>query len=147
MDKGQAQEQLQKLLDLMGFHDFSLSYDDEGSRVSVFIDEREISEKALPNFVSSLDQLVKLMIRRTRDEGAIFVDVNNYRRERENIILEIARGAARKAVATKEEIALPVMNAYERRLIHTELASRPDIKTESVGEGRNRYVVVRPIME
>ena len=43
MDKGQAQEQLQKLLDLMGFHDFSLSYDDEGSRVSVFIDEREIS--------------------------------------------------------------------------------------------------------
>ena len=97
--------------------------------------------------MSNLDRLVKLMAKKIRDDISVFVDVNNYRRERETIILEIARGAARKAVATKEEIALPIMNAYERRLIHTELASRPDIKTESVGEGRDRYVVVRPIIE
>jgi predicted RNA-binding protein Jag len=39
------------------------------------------------------------------------------------------------------------MNAYERRLIHAELAARPDVKTESLGEGRGRYVVVKPILE
>lgn len=140
-------EDLKKLLEHMGFKDFSLSYDEASSRFSLFIDEQEISEKALPSFVSNLDRLVKLMAKKIQDDISVFVDINNYRRERENIILEIARGAARKAVATKEEIALPIMNAYERRLIHAELASRPDIKTESVGEGRDRYVVVRPIIE
>lgn len=141
------QGDLKKLIELMGFKDFSLSYDDASSRISVFIEDREISEKSLSGFVADLDRLVKLMVKKMGSEGSIFVDVNNYRRERENIILEIARGAARKAVATKQEIALPVMNAYERRLIHTELASRPDIKTESVGDGKERYVVVKPITE
>ncbi|MBI2506918.1 MAG: hypothetical protein HYW00_02165, partial [Candidatus Colwellbacteria bacterium] len=36
------------------------------------------------------------------------------------------------------------MNAYERRLVHTELAMRPDVTTESVGT-ISRYVVVKPI--
>ena len=39
------------------------------------------------------------------------------------------------------------MNSYERRIIHVELASRPDVATESVGLGRARYVVIRPIDE
>ena len=33
------------------------------------------------------------------------------------------------------------MNAYERRLVHTELATRPDVKTESIGEGSERHIV------
>lgn len=143
----QLQENLQKIVELMGFKDCSLNYDEQSSRISIFIGDREVSEKNLPVLVSSLDHLIKLVAKKNKGERAIFVDVNNYRRERENIILELARGAARKAMATKEEVALPVMNAYERRLIHAELASRPDIKTESVGEGRERYVVVKPITE
>ena len=87
------------------------------------------------------------MAKKRNPESVVFVDVNSYRKERENIILELARGAARKAAGTKTDITLPPMNAYERRLIHSELASRPDIKTESVGEGKERYVVVKPILE
>ena len=37
------------------------------------------------------------------------------------------------------------MNAYERRLIHVEIANHPDLKTESIGEGRERRVVIKPI--
>ncbi len=130
----------------MGFEDFSISCDTEGSRFSIFLNEGEGFKKLLPLFVTNLDHLVKLMGQKQKIETTIFIDINNYRKERESIILEIARGAARKAVATKEGIALPIMNAYERRLIHVELASRPDIKTESVGEGKSRYVVVKPII-
>ncbi len=143
----ELQNVLKKLIELMGFHDFSLSYDAEGSRISIYVEDREVISRFLPVLVSNLDRLAKLMAKKTSATGSIFVDVNNYRRERENLILEIARGAARKAIATGEEIALPVMNAYERRLIHTELAARPDVKTESLGEGRNRYVVVKPIAD
>ena len=76
---------------------------------------------------------------------SIFVDVNNYRKKREGLILELARAAARKSVAEKKEISLPPMNAYERRLVHVDLASRPDIKTESSGEGSSRCIVIKPI--
>ena len=37
------------------------------------------------------------------------------------------------------------MNSYERRLVHVELAIHPDVTTESIGAGKNRYVIIKPI--
>ncbi len=73
------------------------------------------------------------------------IDINNYRKERERLILELAKAAAQKAVTTKQAVLLPAMNPYERRLIHVELSIRPDVKTESVGEGRERGVSIKPL--
>jgi len=39
---------------------------------------------------------------------------------------------------------LDPMPSFERRIIHLELADRKDIKTESVGEGVERRIVIRP---
>lgn len=135
---------LQKIIELIGFTDFSISLDSENKRFAVFINDNFI-ERNLSDFVVCLDHLVKLIAKKTGEEGIVFVDVNNYRKQREDLILELARAAARKAITSKQEISLPAMNAYERRLVHLELASRPDIKTESVEQGRERYVVVKPI--
>lgn len=143
--QNELQEQLKTVVELMGFRDFSISYDASSSRVLVFVGEQELPKKFVPLLMTNLDHVARLMSKKSEDGHTVFVDVNNYRKERENLIVELARGAARKAVATKQEITLPVMNAYERRLIHVELASRPDIKTESLGEGKGRYVVVKPI--
>ncbi|MDD5433753.1 MAG: hypothetical protein PHE77_03845, partial [Candidatus Pacebacteria bacterium] len=44
----------------------------------------------------------------------------------------------------REKVLFP-MNAFERRIIHTELAKRSDVTTESTGAGDNRKVVVRPV--
>lgn len=141
----QLQNNLKKLIELMGFDDFSVHYEDGSSRFSVFINNGEFFKKVLPSFVVNLDYLVKLMANKMDSSFSVFVDINNYRKEREDLILELARAAARKVTATKQEISLPAMNAYERRLIHVELASRPDVSTESVGEGKNRYVIVKSI--
>lgn len=141
----QIHHNIQKLIELMGFSDFSVSYDAEGGRFSVFINDGNFLNKFLPDFIIALDRLVKLMIKKINEEKQVFVDVNNYRKERENLILELARAAARKAAVSGQEVNLPAMNAYERRLVHLELASRPDIKTESAGEKKERRVVVRPI--
>lgn len=135
-----------KLIELMGFEDFSVDYDAESSRLAIIISEdSESFRKQLPVFVTNLNHLSRLIAKRINSDLSFFVDINYYHKERENLIVELARGAARKVVATKKEVALPIMNAYERRIIHLELASRPDLKTESVGEGKNRYVVIRPI--
>ncbi|MEK7149586.1 MAG: R3H domain-containing nucleic acid-binding protein [Patescibacteria group bacterium] len=139
----QLQVIIKQIIEGMGFSDYSLSYDKESNRVSLIIDD-QIFSKNLADFVFDLNQVVKLVAKKNGWEPVV-IDVNNYRRQRHELILELARAAARKTVATKEEIALPPMNAYERRLIHVELAGRPDLKTESIGEGKERGVIVKPI--
>jgi predicted RNA-binding protein Jag len=39
------------------------------------------------------------------------------------------------------------MNSYERRIVHVELAIHPEVTTESMGVGKERYVIVKPIEE
>lgn len=129
----------------MGFHEARVECDPEGRRLSVYINDEYVPiKKSIMQIVSAVNYLVTMVARREGGE-AVIVDVNNYRRERERIILDLARAAAKKAQLTKHEIPLPAMNAYERRLVHTELATRPDVKTESVGAGKERYVVIKPL--
>ncbi len=123
---------------------FSVDVDVEGKRVNIFIYDEGIVDRFLPKLMSDLDHLVRLMAKKMQLDRVV-VDVNNYKKERERIITELAKAAARKALLEKREITLPAMNAYERRLVHVELATRPDIKTESIGEGESRQVTVKPL--
>lgn len=72
-------------------------------------------------------------------------DINNYRFQKEESLREAAKKAARQAVLGKKSVELPAMSAYERRVVHMELALRPDVTTESEGEEPERRVVVKPI--
>ncbi len=128
----------------MGFDDPSVSFDADGNRFSVLIKEENIISRFLPNFILDFNYLVKLITKKN-DWQPVVIDINNYRKQRQELIVELAKAAARKAVATKEPITLPPMNAFERRLVHTELMGRPDLTTESMGEGKERHVIVKPI--
>jgi len=74
----------------------------------------------------------------------VTIDINNYRWQAEQQLRELAHRAAKEAIFTRQPVKLPAMNGYERRIVHTELALRPDINTESEGEDPNRRVVVKP---
>lgn len=138
---------VKELIEKMGFTDYKVEVDVEHRHGTVFIhNDPGLVKENLPLIVESVNHLVQLIARR-HNQTPIFIDVNNYRKERETLIVELARATARKALATKQEIPLPAMNSYERRLAHIELASHPEVKTESVGRGHNRYVVVKPISE
>lgn len=136
--------QTKKILELMGFSDFSVDAEPEGRRLRIFINEGDWFKPWVPKVVADLEHVLRLSAKK-EDAEYVFVDVNNYRKERERLIIEIAKAAARKAVISKADVPLPAMNAYERRLVHTELGTRPDVKTESVGAGGERYVIVKPM--
>ncbi len=130
----------------MGFNDFAFEASSEPGLISVIVNDPFLTPERVPNLVINLNRVARLFAKQLGVDPVV-IDVNNYRKERENLILELARAAARKAVAVKEPVSLPTMNAYERRLVHTELAMRPDVTTESVGEGRERYVIVKVVVE
>jgi len=131
----------------MGFDDYTFELDEEHRHGRIFIHNHpSLVKEHLPAILESLNHLVQLVAKK-ENETPFFFDVNNYRREREELISELARAAARKAVVTKKSISLPAMNSYERRLIHVELAAHPEVTTESAGADRERYVIIKPIEE
>jgi spoIIIJ-associated protein len=140
----QLRDKIKKIIELMGLTGVQVDFDAETRNVSIVVGEEEWLKKMVPDLVKHLKHLINIMARKEGAEG-YFVDVNNYRKERERLIGELAKAAAQKAVATKADVRLPAMNAYERRIVHTELSMRPDVKTESVGEGKERSVIVKAI--
>ncbi|MBI5732901.1 hypothetical protein HY967_03010 [Candidatus Jorgensenbacteria bacterium] len=132
---------IKTILNLLGFSDAEINADLSHRRISILIND-EMAKNYLAVVVPSLDHLVNLILRKA-DQPNFVVDVNYYRKERERLIVELARAAAHKAVITKQEVELPAMNAYERRLVHVEITTHPELKTESMGEGKERHIVIK----
>lgn len=132
------------MVSLMGFNEFKVDIDEDTRKVLILINDKTVSKEHLPMLVLNMERVARLMAKQL-DYPPVFIDINHYKKEREGLIVKLARAAARKAAATGEPIPLPIMNAYERRLVHTELSVRPDVETESTGEHRGRHVVVKPI--
>ena len=95
--------------------------------------------------LSALQHLLRILMRKKAEERINFsVDVNGYREDQRQSIIDLAHEIANKVTQEKKSIVLRPMNAYERRIVHVELANVSDIRTESMGEGEDRKVVVKP---
>ena len=127
----------------MGFSEVRAEVEEEHKKISVVIGDG-LTRDEVGFMLPALEHVVNLMTRREKLPPYV-VDVNYYRKERERLIAELARAAARKAVATKTEVELPPMNGYERRLVHVEIATHPELTTESVGTGKERRVIIKRI--
>lgn len=132
----------QNLISYLNFTESRVEFDDEHKRVSIHINDEIIDSKNIPALIDSFSKVLKLIAKKY-DEGPINVDVNDHHRDREKMIIELAKAGAKKASLMKTEVVLPPMNSFERHLVHDELATRPDIKTESTGEETNRRVVIK----
>ena len=136
---------IKKIIELMGFSDYRVEVKPDQRRSSVYIyDSEPLVKENLPLIVESMNHFLQ-MVARKNEWPPVVLDVNNYRQERERLITELARAAAKKVSQTRQEVYLPSMNSYERRIVHVELAVHPEVKTESVGEAKERHVVVKPI--
>lgn len=135
---------IKKILELLRLRGSTVTIDEAGRRISLLTEEDEWFKQRTPELIKELKYLSAIIARQAGEEP-FSIDIDNYGKERERLIVELAKAAAQKAVATKQEVKLPAMNAFERRLIHTELSIRPDVKTESAGEGKERSVVIKPI--
>lgn len=93
--------------------------------------------------IKELETIVRLMIKNTGDV-AISLDVNDYKHTKLASLLGVIEGVVGQVISTGKALALDPMSAYERRMVHMALATRAGISTESIGEGANRRIVIRP---
>ena len=75
---------------------------------------------------------------------SIILDVENYREKRKKTLMKLAEQLSNQVISTKKSVELEPMPAFERKIIHSYLAEKKAVKTESVGEGSNRYLVIHP---
>jgi len=94
--------------------------------------------------IESLQSLLNAMLQREDEEYAkIFVEINGYKKQKEEKLKRLANKMADNVIRFRRSIKLEPMSAYERLIIHTELAKREDVETESFGEEPRRRVVIR----
>lgn len=95
--------------------------------------------------LKALEYIIRLIALKGLDQKAgLVLDLNDFLEKRNSRISELARLVAERVQTTQKSFVLRPMSAYERRLVHLELAGWTDIKTESIGEEPRRRVVIKP---
>ncbi|HXY23481.1 MAG TPA: R3H domain-containing nucleic acid-binding protein [Candidatus Acidoferrum sp.] len=74
----------------------------------------------------------------------IHIDSGGYRALRFEELKMTARVAAERVQTSKQPFRLNPMSSRERRIVHLALKDMPGVRTESVGAGEERQVVIHP---
>jgi spoIIIJ-associated protein len=72
------------------------------------------------------------------------IDIDDYRKQREYRLREIAKHAAAQVKKNNKPVKLEAMNPYERRIVHAYLSNEYGIDTTSVGKEPNRKIIISP---
>ena len=77
------------------------------------------------------------------EKAAILINVNDYREKQKERLEYIASEASKKVEERKSPMYLRGFSSYERRVMHEYVAANfPELSSYSVGEGRDRRLVV-----
>lgn len=142
----EAKDLLEKILLAMHFEDVTVIGNLEDNIIKL---EAKVSEKdtgiAIGKAGSTLDA-IELIIRKAidsrRNNVRINIDINSYKKRRDEKIIDLAADTARKVQRSKKSWNLRYMNSYERRLAHEEISKHPNVSSHSEGNDPKRYVVV-----
>lgn len=141
-----AKEFLENILKEMHFENSSVIGNLEGSIIKL---DAKVAEEdtgiAIGKGGSTLDA-IELLVRKSIDSRSnnlrVNVDINNYKKRRDEKIIELAADTVRKVQRSKKSWNLKYMNSYERRLAHEEISKYPNVASHSEGQEPKRYVVV-----
>ena len=146
-----AKELLEEILRAMHFENVSVIGNLEGSIIKL---DAKVEEKdtgiAIGKNGQSLDA-IEFIIRKAIDSRSnnlrVNIDINNYKRRRDEKIVRLTRDTAEKVAQSKKSWNLRYMNSYERRLAHEEISKHRNVTSHSEGREPQRYVVVNYVGE
>lgn len=86
----------------------------------------------------------KIVNKQNEQRVRVLVDVEGYLKTRKSNLQKMATKMAEKAKKTNKPVTIGQMNAYDRRTVHIHLKSNSAVRTQSVGEGYYRKLVIFP---
>jgi predicted RNA-binding protein Jag len=120
---------------------FFISHDGEGLQALNHIVHRIIESKT-PSLRPE-SELSPLPAKGGVGGGSILIDINGFQKKHVENIRAVAHMMSERARYFKSNIEVDPMSAFERRIVHEFLSEANDLKTESMGMGRDRRVVIK----
>ena len=133
------------IVDAMGLAvDVELTDLEDGSlRVEIVGEESEVLLRRKGEGLDALQHLVNTAYR--RDLGGnqrIVVDAQGFRRGKDQELQQMARFLMEKVKSTGVPQEMGPLNSYARRVVHLEVASDPELASESQGDGQVKRVTI-----
>ncbi len=86
----------------------------------------------------------KIVSRKCKKHIRLEIDVERYLKKRRDNLIKLAQRLSEKAKTSRKPITIGVLNAQERRIVHIALKEKPGVRTQSVGNGVMRKIIVYP---
>lgn len=87
----------------------------------------------------------QIMSRKAGEEDfkRVILDVGGWRKQKEDELETRARDLGKQVLESEKDIELEPMSAWQRRVIHMTIQELGGLSSESVGEGRDRHIVIK----
>lgn len=135
---------LREILDKMGVQ-AEISYGEQSQSDGIEVlgeDLGALIGRGGENLVALQQVVSAITSKKVSHSVHVAVDIEGYRRRREEQLKEMAARVASRVKATGSAVTLEPMLAYERRVVHLVVQETPGVRTESVGIEPNRRVVI-----
>ncbi|MEK7636562.1 MAG: R3H domain-containing nucleic acid-binding protein [Patescibacteria group bacterium] len=142
----EIKKEVENFLEKMTFPSEVLVSEDskEGFKISIHTNDGGLLIGFGGETITSIIALVKKIVQKKfPDAPRFFLDINDYRQRKRELLMEDAKNFAKQVRLYRKEVVLHPMSSFERRIIHTVLSEYPDIITESIGIDPERRIVIR----
>lgn len=95
--------------------------------------------------IDALQLLVNQIVNKDNEQfKRVAVDVGSWRKHKEGELETKSKRWADEVIQTSKEIELDPIPAWQRRIIHLVIEEIEGVTSESIGEGRERRLIIKP---
>lgn len=129
----------------MGFEDLEISIHLKNKTVYICIESNNNSLLIGKNgkVLDAIQNIIEKVIQNNfKCHYDVYVDVNNYKKNKQKKLIYTVKNVARNVVETRIDAQLDPLPSDERKLVHQIVRKIDGVHTKSVGEGDNRRVCI-----
>lgn len=125
---------------------YEIEDSDEALNVSIETKDAGRLIGARGESLEGLQLLVNQIMSRKVGEGEfkrVILDVEGWRKQKEEELKRMAQEWGKQVQETGKDLELESMSPWQRRVVHMVLGEMNGVESESVGEGRDRHIVIK----
>ena len=144
--KKSTEEKIKEFFNLIGIEDpFEFSETEESILVTIDSEDPGMIIGHHGDTLDSLQLVLSLVLAKSSGEfKRVSLEVGDYKKNRSDYLRNLAEQTKQRVLTEGQEIYLPSLKPWERREVHMYLSEDEEVVSESVGEGKERTLVVKP---
>ena len=124
---------------------FEVEEGEEGYNVTLNTNDAALVIGYHGDTLESMQLILSLLLSKKIGEfKRVSLEVGDYKKNRSEWLTNLTYQTKEKAILENKEVYLPDLKAWERRIVHVLLQDDDKVVSESIGEGKDRVLVIKP---